>query len=126
MELIAIVDFFDDTESIALRHSGPDPDSIYADIQDAFEAEGFDTITLFELDDQAVQHLDTEKLVTLPTTETNQVLFTVTTDNSGRIFAVDPNGKQLAAIDLHGADDDDPMPFVALARDAFHRLNMAE
>jgi hypothetical protein len=51
MERIAIVDFFDDRESVALRHTGTDPDSIYSDIESAFEAEGFDTITLFTRDE---------------------------------------------------------------------------
>lgn len=53
----------------------------------------------------------------------NDVLFTVTTDNCGRIFAVGPDGHKLAEVDITLHDEDDPMPFVNLARNAFFRLN---
>ncbi len=53
MERIAIIDFFDDRESIAIRHTGTGPDEIYGEIQDTFEAEGFDTITLFTREEWA-------------------------------------------------------------------------
>jgi hypothetical protein len=66
MERIAVVDFPDDRESVALWHTGPDPDTIYADIQSAFEAEGFDTITLFETSAAEVAHINLEGLAFLP------------------------------------------------------------
>jgi hypothetical protein len=47
MERIAIIDFFDERESVTIRHEGPDPDAIYADLEGAYEAEGFDTIILY-------------------------------------------------------------------------------
>lgn len=65
MERIAIVDFFDDQESVALRHSGDNPDAIYDAIAEAFEAEGFDTITLFERGDDEIAHIDADSLPTL-------------------------------------------------------------
>lgn len=47
MEMIALVDFHGDRGSVAVRVQGGDADEIYATVEAAFEAEGFDTITLF-------------------------------------------------------------------------------
>ena len=53
----------------------------------------------------------------------NQELFTVTTNGSGRIQAVDPSGHELAAVgDLDRFEDDDPTPLVELARATHYRL----
>jgi hypothetical protein len=49
----AVIDFFDDRESLAVRHIGPDPDAIYTDLDAAFESEGFDSITLFTVEEWA-------------------------------------------------------------------------
>lgn len=51
-------------------------------------------------------------------------LFMVVTNGSGVLFAATPDGTQLAAVgDLHLYDEDDPAPFVELARAAHSKLN---
>jgi hypothetical protein len=50
-------------------------------------------------------------------------LFTVGTDGCGNLIAYDNTGREVARIDASWTDEDDPMPYVQLARDAFFRLN---
>lgn len=70
MDRIAVIDFFDDRESIAIRHTGIDPDTIYGDLEGVFEAEGFDSITLYTVEEWAeAAAAGWETIENLPTLE---------------------------------------------------------